>query len=142
MSRPVRQEHEKNWLEACLAGLSEARITVFGDFCLDAYAGLFEGRIFGAVGDVTKEAKRIVLERIIGEHNLSGQQFAMFGDGPVEMREAHRRGGICVGIASDEVRRFGLDQSKRARLIRAGADLIVPDWTQSPMLVAQLGITA
>ena len=26
-----------NWLEACLGGIPAARVTVFGDFCLDAY---------------------------------------------------------------------------------------------------------
>ncbi len=94
------------------------------------YAHLFEGRIFGAVGDVNVEAKKLVLERIIREHNLGGHELATFGDGPVEMRETRKRGGVCVGVASDEVRRFGLNPAKRSRLIRAGAMLIVPDYSQ------------
>jgi rfaE bifunctional protein kinase chain/domain len=94
------------------------------------YAHLFEGRIFGAVGDVKIETKRIVLERIIHEHNLGGSQFTTFGDGPVEIRETRRRGGVAIGVAGDEVRRFGLNTAKRARLIRAGADLIIPDFSQ------------
>jgi phosphoglycolate phosphatase-like HAD superfamily hydrolase len=94
------------------------------------YANLFEGRIFGAVGDVTVEAKMLVLDRIIREHHLEGHHFATFGDGPVEMRGTQKRGGFCIGVASDEVRRFGLNPAKRARLIRAGAQLIVPDFSQ------------
>lgn len=94
------------------------------------YADLFEGRIFGAVGDIKVEAKRMVLERIIREHDLGGHQFATFGDGPVEMRETRKRGGLCIGVASDEMRRFGWNQTKRRRLIRAGAVLIVPDFSQ------------
>jgi rfaE bifunctional protein kinase chain/domain len=99
------------------------------------YADLFEGRIFGAVGDFKVEAKKVVLDRIIQEHGLAGHQFATFGDGPVEMRETRKCGGFCIGIASDEVRRFGWNMAKRARLIRAGAKLIVPDFSQLPALL-------
>lgn len=102
------------------------------------YAHYFEGRIFGSVGDLNVESKKLVLERIIAEHNLSGHHFATFGDGPVEMRETHRRGGLCVGVASDELRRFGLNASKRKRLIRAGADLVIPDYSQLKPLLSVL----
>jgi phosphoglycolate phosphatase-like HAD superfamily hydrolase len=102
------------------------------------YAHYFEGGIFGAVGDVSKETKRMVLERIIREHNLSGHEFVTFGDGPVELREAQRRGGFCVGVASDELRRFGLNLAKRKRLISAGANLIIPDYSQLPLLLRLL----
>ena len=104
------------------------------------YADLFEGRIFGAVGDVKVEAKRVVLDRIISEHGLSGSEFATFGDGPVEMQETRKRGGIAIGVASDELRRFGLNEAKRSRLIRAGADIIVPDFSQLDPLFGLLGL--
>jgi rfaE bifunctional protein kinase chain/domain len=104
------------------------------------YAHLFEGRIHGAVGDVKVEAKRDVTERIILEHSLGGAPLAVFGDGPVEMREVRKRGGICVGVASDEVRRCGLNPAKRRRLIRAGADLIIPDFSRLDELLEVLGI--
>jgi rfaE bifunctional protein kinase chain/domain len=99
------------------------------------YADLFEGRIFGAVGDITIEAKKIVLDRIIYENDLVGPQFATFGDGPVEMRETRKCGGFSIGVASDEVRRSGWNMAKRSRLIRAGANLIVPDFSQIPALL-------
>jgi rfaE bifunctional protein kinase chain/domain len=102
------------------------------------YAHRFEDRIFGAVGDVKVEAKKLVLERIIREHKLSGPELVTFGDGPVEIRETRKCGGVTVGVASDEVRRWGLNASKRSRLIRAGADLIVPDFSQLPALLRTL----
>jgi rfaE bifunctional protein kinase chain/domain len=102
------------------------------------YADLFEGRIFGAVRDVTVEAKKKVLEQIIREHDLAGYEFATFGDGPVEMRETHKRGGICVGVCSDEVRRFGFNPAKRTRLIRGGAGLLVGDFSQMDRLLELL----
>ena len=102
------------------------------------YAHLFKGGIFGATGDIKVEAKRVVLERIIRENHLSGSEFATFGDGPVEMCECRKRGGVAVGIASDEVQRFGLNLAKRTRLIRAGADLMVPDFSQLDRLLKTL----
>ncbi len=99
------------------------------------YAHLFEDRIHGAEAGVRTEAKKRVLERILASIGpAAGGQVVAFGDGPVEIRETHKVGGLAVGVASDEVRRFGLDASRRARLIRAGADLIVPDFSQGQRL--------
>jgi hypothetical protein len=53
----------------------------------------------------------------------------------VEIRETRKRGGFSIGVASDEVRRFGLNLTKRSRLIRAGASLIVPDYSQLAYLL-------
>ena len=105
------------------------------------YDHLFEGRIYGAVGDIKKEAKKIVLDRIldsIGEAAFG--TIATFGDGPVEMRETKKRDGIAIGIASNELRRYGLNEKKRTRLIKAGADIIVPDFSQIPQLLSLLNI--
>ena len=105
------------------------------------YAPLFEGRIYGAVGDITREAKKMVLDRIlssIGESSFG--KLITFGDGPVEMRETRKRGGLSVGIASNELKRFGLNESKRTRLIKAGADVIIPDFSQMNQLLNLLNI--
>ncbi|MDD5705725.1 MAG: PfkB family carbohydrate kinase [Kiritimatiellae bacterium] len=104
------------------------------------YAGLFEGRIYGAEAGVRTEAKKRVLERILKDVGAAGGALVTFGDGPVEIRETHKAGGYTVGVASDEVRRFGLDPGKRARLVRAGADLLVPDFSQGSRLLACLGL--
>ena len=105
------------------------------------YEHLFEGRIYGAVGDVTKEAKKMVLERILAEigEGASGE-LVTFGDGPVEIRETRKRGGLTVGVASNELRRYGLNEHKRTRLIKAGADMIIPDFSQYPKLLGLLNI--
>lgn len=105
------------------------------------YDHLFEGGIYGAVGDVTKEAKKIVINSILDEAGLSkAGMIVTFGDGPVEIRETHKRGGISVGIASDEQKRSGLNQTKRTRLIKAGADIIIPDFSESEALLKILNI--
>jgi len=105
------------------------------------YDSLFEGRIYGATGDINKEAKKIVLDRIldsIGESEAAS--IVTFGDGPVEIRETHKRGGITAGIASNELRRYGLNLKKRTRLIQAGADIIAPDFSQHELLFGLLNI--
>ena len=105
------------------------------------YDKLFEGRIYGAVGDINKEAKKIVLDRIldsIGESEAG--LIATFGDGPVEIRETHKRGGTAIGVASNELRRFGMNNTKRTRLIKAGADIIVPDFSQPGPLLKLLNV--
>ena len=105
------------------------------------YAALFDGGIFGAVGDVAKEAKRIVLERILSDIGDIAGRLVTFGDGPVEIRETHIRGGLAVGVASDEVRRFDLNPAKRSRLIRAGASVIIPDFSQLRELLRFLNVS-
>lgn len=105
------------------------------------YEYLFEGRIYGAVGDINKEAKKIVLDRILDSIGTSESgQIVTFGDGPVEIRETHKRNGLTVGLASNEQRRYGLNAHKRSRLIKAGADIIISDFSQMEQLLELLGI--
>lgn len=99
------------------------------------YANLFEGNIYGSVGDVSKYSKKMVIENIINKNNLKGPELAVFGDGPVEIRECRKADGIAIGIASDEIRRHGLSSKKRPRLIKAGAQIIAPDFSQQKKLI-------
>lgn len=99
------------------------------------YASLFNGGIYGAEGDITDCSKKMVIDRIMSEHNLRGPELAVFGDGPVELRESRKRDGLAIGVASDEVRRHGLNLHKRSRLVKAGAHLIIPDFSQQNDLV-------
>lgn len=103
------------------------------------YAELFGGRIYGSVGDVASDPKRQVVRKILEEVG-GGADLLTFGDGPVEIRESRKAGGYAVGVASDEVRRWGLNPEKRSRLIRAGADLIVPDYTELTRLAEAVGL--
>lgn len=102
------------------------------------YSDLFNGGIFGAVGDISKYSKRMVIDRILKENDLSGLELVCFGDGPVEIRETKARGGIGVGVASDEVNRRGVNPAKRERLIKAGADFIIPDFSDRTAVFQQI----
>lgn len=102
------------------------------------YADLFDGGIHGAVGDISKYSKRMVIDKIISENKLTGNELLVTGDGPVEIKECHRFGGIALGIASDEIRRYGLNEEKRTRLIKAGADILISDFSQANKLIELL----
>ncbi len=60
--------------------------------------------------------------------------------GPVELRETKKRNGCAVGVASDEVRRYGINPERRSRLIRAGADIVIPDFSQRELLLQLLQV--
>jgi len=94
------------------------------------YAELFNGGIYGALGDITKYSKKMVIEKIMAENDLRGSELVVFGDGPVELRECRKRDGIAIGVASDEIRRHGLNEEKRARLIKAGAQVVIGDFSR------------
>lgn len=102
------------------------------------YAHLFDGGIYGALRDYTKFSKKMVIEQIIRDNQLQGKELAVFGDGPDEIREGRRAGGISVGITSNEVQRFGHNPAKRPRLVRAGAQLLIPDFSQHKKLISLL----
>jgi rfaE bifunctional protein kinase chain/domain len=102
------------------------------------YAKLFEGRIYGWAGEGSGSAKKMVIEQILRENNLAGAELACIGDGPVELRLCKKAGGLALGVASDEVRRYGPNPAKRTRLIKAGADLLIPDYSQQKVLLQYL----
>ena len=138
-ARPLLERLHRAGVTLYLAsGTDEA--DVIAEAQAQGYAQLFTGGIFGAVGDLKIEAKRVVLERILKTGGLHPDELLVVGDGPVEIREGRRRGAYAVGVASDEVRRQGWDQRKRTRLIRAGADLVVSDFGELEPLLAHLGL--
>jgi phosphoglycolate phosphatase len=98
----------------------------------------FEERIYGALDDYRNFSKRMLIERILRENGLGGPELVAFGDGFVEIEDAKAVGGIAVGVATDEAARQGIDAWKRARLIQAGADLIIPDFREHAALIAYL----
>ena len=102
------------------------------------YADLFDGGVYGSVGDIKKYSKKMVIGKIMTENKLRGPELAVFGDGPVELRECIKREGIAIGVASDEIRRHGLNVEKRTRLVKAGAHVIIPDFSQYHKLLTFL----
>ena len=95
----------------------------------------FTGGIYGALDRTEAHTKERIIQRILDENNLRGDNLLVVGDGPVEIRNAKSRDAIALGVATNEVKREGLNPRKRERLINAGADLIVPDFTRSRELV-------
>lgn len=69
--------------------------------------------------------------------NLDGGA-VIFGDGPVEIRIGRQFGLLCCGILSDEKRRYGWDFKKKERLVRAGAHILIPDFSHYEVLLNEL----
>ena len=88
----------------------------------------FGERIYGALDDYQSFSKKMIIDRLLGENNLRGEELLGFGDGFVEIEEVKRVGGVAVAVASDEVNRQGIHAWKRDRLVRAGADLVIGDY--------------
>jgi phosphoglycolate phosphatase-like HAD superfamily hydrolase len=101
-------------------------------------AGLFEGGLYGAIDEDEAHRKERIIERILDEHDLHGDELLVVGDGPVEIREAVSRQALALGVASDEVARSGWNPAKVTRLARAGAHFLVPDLSGGEELAAWL----
>jgi phosphoglycolate phosphatase-like HAD superfamily hydrolase len=101
-------------------------------------APYFGPHIYGALDDYQNFSKKMIIERILEDHNLHGSELLGFGDGFVEIEEIKRVGGVAVAVASDEVNRRGVNAWKRNRLIQAGADLIIPEYRRQERLLRYL----
>jgi phosphoglycolate phosphatase len=97
--------------------------------------GYFGERIHGALDDYRGFSKKMVIERMLRDHELRGEELLAFGDGFVEIEEVKRAGGVAVAVASDEVNRRGINAWKRTRLIEAGADMVIGDYRQHQLLL-------
>jgi phosphoglycolate phosphatase-like HAD superfamily hydrolase len=80
-------------------------------------------------------SKRAVLERLLRDTGVRGDEVIAFGDGFVEIQEVKRVGGVAVAVASDEVQRRGIHRGKRDRLVQAGADIVIGDYRQLDWLM-------
>jgi len=89
----------------------------------------FGDHIYGALDNYWERSKATIIKHILESNNLRGESFAAFGDGFVEIENCKEVGGLAVGVASDEINRRGINAWKRERLIRAGADVIIPDFS-------------
>ncbi len=92
-------------------------------------APFFEGRIFGARDDLSSFSKALLVQQILGRTGgVSPEELLVFGDGYVEIEEVKKAGGTAVGVATAEPECLRVDDWKRARLLRVGADFIVPNF--------------
>lgn len=86
-------------------------------------------------------SKEQIIARLMRDEGLSGDDFAVIGDGKVEIRLGGEAGARTVGLASDEAMRRGVNAQKRERLVRAGADVITGDFTDREALMRFLGLS-
>jgi phosphoglycolate phosphatase-like HAD superfamily hydrolase len=102
--------------------------------------GYFDGHIYGAVDDYKQFSKKIVIERILRDHAIGGEQLLAFGDGYVEIENTKQAGGLAVAVASDEANNGSgrVDEWKRRRLLGVGADAVIPDFRDAIPLVDYL----
>ncbi|MBR5528685.1 MAG: HAD hydrolase-like protein [Clostridia bacterium] len=85
-------------------------------------------------------SKEAVIKRLLEEGGYSGDELAVCGDGKVEIALGKAKGARTIGLASNERERCGVDETKRARLIAADADIIVGDFTEKQELLKFLGL--
>ena len=98
----------------------------------DAYCN---GGVYGAQQEYKLFSKKMIVGKILSGNNLHGDELVGFGDGYVEIENIKEAGGFAVGVATDEVNRRGVDEWKRGRLIQAGADIIIPDFSETGLLI-------
>jgi phosphoglycolate phosphatase len=79
-------------------------------------------------------SKQAVIERILSENKLRGEDLLSFGDGVVEIQEVRHVGGTAVAVASDEPP-GALNTWKRDRLVPAGADVVIADYRNHERLI-------
>ena len=111
-----------------------------------AEAGLLEltnyfGRhIYGALDDYKQFSKKMVIERILRENRISGEQLLSFGDGYVEVQNTREVGGLAVAVASDEANNGSgrYDEWKRKRLLGVGAHVVIPDFRDARPLLSRI----
>src|SRR5207244_5251043 len=76
-------------------------------------APYFGEHAYGALDDYQNFSKKMIIERILRENDLRGEELLGFGDGYVEVEEIKQAGGVAVAVASDEVKRQGINAWKR-----------------------------
>jgi len=124
---------------ALLEALNERGLTLFlasgtDDADVKREAGLldvsryFDGRVYGAQDDLKSFSKGLLVRKLVDEAGHSGDELLVFGDGYVEIEEVKKAGGTAVGVASAEPECREVDEWKRQRLIRVGADFIIPNF--------------
>jgi phosphoglycolate phosphatase len=100
----------------------------------------FGSNIYGALDDYKQFSKKMIIDRILTEHGITGRQLLSFGDGYVEIENTKQVGGLAVAVASDEANNGSgkVDEWKRRRLLGVGADAVIPDFRDAIAFVDYL----
>ncbi len=102
----------------------------------------FGPRVYGALDDYKNFSKAMIIAQMISDAGVAGSHILGLGDGFVEIEELKRVGGLAVGVASNEEARQGINDWKRQRLIRAGADIIIGDYRSREQLLQTVGMNS
>jgi phosphoheptose isomerase/phosphoglycolate phosphatase-like HAD superfamily hydrolase len=99
-------------------------------------AEFFDG-IHGATdANSTVCSKEEVLRELLKNDSFKGSQLIIFGDGYVEIELGKQVGAYTVAVATNEkARDTSVNEWKRKRLLTAGADCIIPDFTNPKRLI-------
>jgi phosphoglycolate phosphatase-like HAD superfamily hydrolase len=80
----------------------------------------------------------MVIKQILKDYNLRGSELMIVGDGFVEIQNAKDVNAIALGVASIEHNDYNMNAHKRQRLIDAGADLMITDFSEHKKLMEYL----
>ena len=96
--------------------------------------------IAGAPHRKAECSKEAVIKDLLENKNLKGESLLVVGDGKVEIMLGKAAGALTLGAATDEAKRSGVNDIKRQRLIKAGADVIIGDFNNADEIAGWLGI--
>jgi len=135
-SRPLLEELHRRQLPLYLASGTD-EVFVKAEAELLDLTRYFGKHIYGAQDDYQTFSKKMVIERILRENAISGEQLLAFGDGYVEIQNTKEVGGLAVAVASDEAHNGSgcMDEWKRQRLLGVGADVVIPDFRDGEALL-------
>ena len=138
-ARPLLENLQRRGLALYLASGTD-EVFVKQEAALLDVARYFGPRIYGAQDDYKTFSKKIVIDRLLRENQISGDQLLAFGDGYVEIQNTTEAGGLAVAVASDEAHNGSgrLDEWKRQRLLGVGADVVIPDYRDADALLEKI----
>lgn len=96
--------------------------------------------ITGAPAGEESCSKEKVLRRLAQDKGLRGPEVCVIGDGKVEIALGAELGARTLGLATDEEKGYGINQNKREKLIRAGAEAIAGDFAGLPGLIGWMNL--
>lgn len=140
-SRPLLEYLLKRGLRLYLASGTDEAFVKREAALLDV-TRYFGPHVYGALDDYKNFSKKMVIDRILRENQVPGEQLLAFGDGYVEIQNTKEVGGLAVAVASDEANNGSgrMDEWKRQRLTGAGADIVIPDFRDAlPVMEMILG---
>ncbi len=85
-------------------------------------------------------SKEKVMRDLAAYEGFGGDEVCVIGDGKVEISLGRELGARCLGIASNEETRSGINPAKRERLLCAGAEAITGDFLQLDAILAWMNL--